>query len=78
MTASAISNCFDFTLPEIVVALAALLTLTLDIVLLKRATVRVRLHAGVLVGCIGCVAAIPLAHAHRQSALRTECWCSPR
>src|SRR5277367_5146815 len=50
------------TLPEIVVALAALLTLTLDIVLLKRATVRVRLHAGVLVGCAGCVAAIFLAH----------------
>ena len=49
------------TLPEIVVALAALLALTLDIVLLKRATVRVRLHAGVLVGCIGCVAAILLA-----------------
>src|SRR5277367_111100 len=56
------------TLPEIVVALAALLTLTLDIVLLKRATVRVRLHAGVLVGCAGCVAAIFLAHG--SSAIR--------
>ncbi len=50
------------TLPEIVVALAALLTLTLDIVLLKRATVRVRLHVGVLVGGAGCVAAMLLAH----------------
>ena len=50
------------TLPEIVVALAALLTITLDIVLLKRAAVRVRLHAGVLIGCAGCVAAIFLAH----------------
>ena len=55
------SELLRLTLPEIVVALAALLTLTLDIVLLKRATVRVRLHAGVLVGCAGCVAAIFLA-----------------
>ncbi len=48
-------------LPEIVVALAALLTITLDILLLKRATVQLRLHAGVFVGCAGCVAAICLA-----------------
>jgi NADH-quinone oxidoreductase subunit N len=49
------------TLPEIAVGLAALLTITLDILLFKRATVRVRLHAGVFVGCAGCVAAIFLA-----------------
>jgi NADH-quinone oxidoreductase subunit N len=49
------------TMPEIVVALAALLTITLDILLLKRATVRLRLHVSVLVGCAGCVAAIALA-----------------
>jgi NADH-quinone oxidoreductase subunit N len=57
------------TLPEIVVAVSALLILTLDIVLLKRTTVNVRLHAGVLVGCIGCVAAIPLAHASQSVRL---------
>jgi NADH-quinone oxidoreductase subunit N len=55
------SELLRLPLPEIVVALAALLTLTLDIMLLKRATVRARLHVGVLVGCTGCVAAIFLA-----------------
>jgi NADH-quinone oxidoreductase subunit N len=50
------------TLPEIAVALAALLAITLDILLFKRATVQLRLHAAVLVGCAGCVAAIFLAH----------------
>jgi NADH-quinone oxidoreductase subunit N len=48
------------TLPEVAVALAALLALTLDILLLKRAVVKTRLHVGVLVGCVGCAAAILL------------------
>ena len=51
------------TLPEIVVALTGLLTLTLDILLLKRATLQARLHIGVLVAWVGCVTAILfLAH----------------
>jgi NADH-quinone oxidoreductase subunit N len=50
------------TLPEIAVALAALAIITLDIVLTKRATVKLRLHGGVLIACAGCAAAIYLAH----------------
>jgi NADH-quinone oxidoreductase subunit N len=50
------------TLPEIVVALAALVALSLDIVLLKHVILKTRLRIGVLIGCAGCVVSILLAH----------------
>jgi NADH-quinone oxidoreductase subunit N len=62
MTGISYLELLRLTLPEIVVALAALLTITLDILLLKRATVQLRLHAAVFIGCAGCVAAIVLAY----------------
>ncbi|HUY80591.1 MAG TPA: NADH-quinone oxidoreductase subunit N [Acidobacteriaceae bacterium] len=48
------------TLPEIVVGLAALLTLTLDLVVLKGRAAAVRWKAGALVACAGCAGAILL------------------
>ena len=48
------------TLPEILVAIAGLLALTLDLVVLKGRTAAVRWKAGALVACAGCVAAILL------------------
>jgi len=62
MTGIGYLELLGLTLPEITVALAALLTITLDLLLLKRATLKTRLHIGVLVGCAGCVIAIALAH----------------
>jgi NADH-quinone oxidoreductase subunit N len=52
------------TLPEIVVAMAGLVLLTLDLTVLRRSAVKVRLSVGALVGCAGClVAAYLLIHA---------------
>lgn len=48
------------TLPEIAVALAALLILTLDLVALKARAAAVRWRVGALVACAGCAAAILL------------------
>ena len=49
------------TLPEIAIALAALLAITLDIVLAKRTSLQARLHVGLFLGCVGCGIAIYLA-----------------
>lgn len=48
------------TLPEIVVALAGLLALTLDLVVLKERAAAVRWKAGAVVACAGCAGAILL------------------
>jgi NADH-quinone oxidoreductase subunit N len=58
MNAGSYFELYRLTLPESIVALAALLTLTLDIVLMKRATMRLRLHVCALAACAGCLAAI--------------------
>ena len=60
------SELLRLTLPEIVVALAALLTLTLDIVLLKRATGGFDSTPACSSGCTGCAAAIFLRKVPRQ------------
>lgn len=62
MTSTSYLELLRFTLPEIVVTLAALLAITLDILLLKRAAFKARLHVVVLISCTGCLAAIVLAH----------------
>ncbi len=62
MTGIRYVEILHLALPEIAVALAALLAIALDLLLAKRATVKLRLHVGASVGCAGCAAAIFLAH----------------
>ncbi len=52
-----------FTLPEITVALAGLLVLTLDITILRQSSVQRRFGIATLIGCAGCLfAAFRLTH----------------
>ena len=58
------------TLPEIAVAAAGLLALTIDAVLLKRAALQTRIYSGLLTGCAGCAAALLLlTHASTTNSL---------
>jgi NADH-quinone oxidoreductase subunit N len=50
----------SLTLPEITVAIAGFLLLTLDLTVLRRAAVQVRFGAGALIACAGCLGAILL------------------
>ena len=52
------ADLLHFTLPEIAVAVAGLLALTLDITLLRQAALANRLRSAVIVALIGCVLAI--------------------
>jgi NADH-quinone oxidoreductase subunit N len=61
MMGSSYLQLLHLTLPEIAVAITGLLAVSLDILLLKRATLKARLHAGVLLSCAGCLVAIFLA-----------------
>jgi NADH-quinone oxidoreductase subunit N len=57
-------DILHFTLPELAVAVAGLLALTLDLTVLRRSDVASRLRSTVIVGIIGCVLAIHfLSHA---------------
>lgn len=60
MNAVSTMDLLRLTLPEIAVAIAGLLALTLDLVLLKGRAVAVRWRAGALVACAGCAGAILL------------------
>jgi NADH-quinone oxidoreductase subunit N len=55
-------------LPEIVVALAGLLALTLDLVVLQKRTHAARWRAGALVACAGCAGAILLSTLRPEAA----------
>ncbi len=52
------ADLLHFTLPEIVVAVAGLLALTLDITVLRKSPLSNRLRSAVIVALIGCVLAI--------------------
>jgi NADH-quinone oxidoreductase subunit N len=57
------------TLPEIAIALTAMLVLSLDALSLKRIALPKRLHAEIFIACTGCVAAIFLAHSSAAANL---------
>jgi len=52
----------SLTLPEITVALAGFLLLTLDLTLLRNSAVRARFSAGALIACAGCLGSILLLY----------------
>jgi len=52
----------SLTLPEITVAVAGFLLLTLDLTVLRKSAVQVRFGAGALIACAGCLGAILLLH----------------
>ena len=54
------SDLLRITWPEIAVALAGLLALTLDLTLLRGAAIALRFRVAALIGCIGCLAGIDL------------------
>lgn len=56
------SDLLRITWPEIAVALAGLLALTLDLTLLRRSATAVRFRVAALIACIGCIAGIVLLH----------------
>jgi NADH-quinone oxidoreductase subunit N len=58
MTGTSYPELLWLTAPEIVVALSALLVLVLDLGLLRRSALAVRLGATTLVACIGCLLAV--------------------
>lgn len=58
MSAISYSELLRLTWPEIAVAIAGLVALALDLTVLRRATVKSRLLAGIAVGCAGCLVAI--------------------
>jgi NADH-quinone oxidoreductase subunit N len=58
MTGTGYPELLWLTAPEIVVALTALLVLVLDLGLLRRSALSVRLGATTMVACIGCVLAL--------------------
>ncbi len=64
------SELLRLTWPEIAVTVAALLLLALDLTVLRRSTLKVRLRAGMTVACAGCLAAMFLLnHAAQQASL---------
>lgn len=54
------SDLLRITWPEIAVALAGLLALTLDLTILRRSATALRFRFAALIACIGCIAAIIL------------------
>lgn len=54
------TSLLSLTLPEITVAVAGFLLLTVDLTVLRRAAMRVRFGAGALIACAGCLGAILL------------------
>jgi NADH-quinone oxidoreductase subunit N len=56
------ASLLSLTLPEITVAVAGFILLTLDLTMLRRAAVQVRFGAGALIACAGCLGAILLLH----------------
>ncbi|MGA7523396.1 MAG: NADH-quinone oxidoreductase subunit N [Acidobacteriaceae bacterium] len=54
------ASLLSLTLPEITVAVAGFLLLTVDLTVLRRAEVRVRFGVGALIACAGCLGAILL------------------
>lgn len=64
------SDLLRLTAPEIAVALAGFLLLTLDLTLLRRSSIAARLRAAAIVAFAGCAAAIALvAHSASQASL---------
>jgi len=58
MNAVSYSELLLLTRPEIIATLAGLVVLTLDLTVLRRESLQMRLRVGILIGCIGCLAAI--------------------
>lgn len=58
MNAVSYSELLRLTRPEIIATLAGLVVLTLDLTVLRRESLQMRLRVGILIGCIGCLAAI--------------------
>lgn len=54
------SDLLRITLPEIAVAVAGLLALTLDLTVVRRASAAARFRCAALIACIGCLAGIDL------------------
>jgi len=61
MNAMSLTELLRLTLPEIVVSLVGLLTLTLDLVAVQQRTFATRWKVGALTACTGCAGAILLA-----------------
>ncbi len=69
MTAFSYTSLLSLTLPEITVAVAGFLLLTLDLTALRRAAVQVRFGVGALIACAGCLGAILLLRGAPLGAL---------
>jgi NADH-quinone oxidoreductase subunit N len=60
MIATGYSTLFRLVLPEMIVAAAALIVLTVDLLLIRGSRIRARFTIGALISCIGCVGSIVL------------------
>jgi NADH-quinone oxidoreductase subunit N len=70
MNAVNYSQLLQLTWPEIAVALAGFLLLTLDLTVLRRSELKTRLRTAIVIACAGCLAAIGLlGHAPMQASL---------
>ena len=69
MSAFSYTALLTLTLPEITVAVAGLLVLALDLTVLRTAAVAVRLRAGALLACLGCLGAMLLVHSAPLASL---------
>ena len=68
MIATGYSTLFRLVLPETIVAAAALIVLTVDLLLLRGSRIQLRFGIGALISCIGCAGSILLMLIEPQQA----------